>query len=114
MKPLRHPLMADSRGRRSPADVLARTIRDHLLRTAADRFCAGMKHRPAAAYLRDRLLIYRNGRWRRTRAELKPPYPAETIDALLWQLLWVRDAIPSDRTVRAALACDPFSIAHQP
>ena len=104
----------DARGRRPPADVLARAIRDHLLRTAADRFCAGMKDRPAAAMLRTKLSRYRNeGGWRRDRFEGQcPDRHRGTVTELLWTILKIRDAIPSDRTIRAALALDPFSVAH--
>jgi hypothetical protein len=108
-----HATPVDGRGQRSPADVLARTIRDHLLRTAADRFYAGMKHRPAAAMLRTKLIQYRESGWRRDRVEVRcPDRHRGSISELFWQLLKVRDAIPGDRTIRAALAHNPFSIAH--
>jgi hypothetical protein len=48
----RYLTISDARGRRTPADVLVRAVRDHLFRTAADRFCAGMPDRAAALYLR--------------------------------------------------------------
>jgi len=114
MKPVRHPLVpVDARGRRPPADVLARAIRDHLLRTAADRFCAGMKHRPAAAMLRTKLIRYREGGWRRDRVEVQcPDRHRGSISELFWTLLTISDAVPGDRTIRAALALDPFSVAH--
>jgi hypothetical protein len=118
MKPHRPSIFADAapidgRGRRSPADVLARTIRDHLLRTAADRFCAGMKHRPAAAMLRTKLARYRAGAWQRDRVEVRcPDRHRGTVTELLWTILTIRDAIPGDRTIRAALALDLFSVAH--
>lgn len=118
MKPVRtieltHVTPVDARGRRPPADVLARAIRDHLLRTAADRFCAGMKHRRAAAMLRSKLIRYREGAWRRDGVEVQcPDRHRGTVTELLWTILKIRDAVPGDRTVRAALALDPFSIAH--
>jgi hypothetical protein len=118
MKPHRASIFADAmpvdrRGQRPPADVLARTIRDHLLRTAADRFCAGMKDRPAAAMLRTKLIRYREGPWRRDRDEEHcPARHRGSVTELLWTILTIRDAIPGDRTIRAALALDPFSIAH--
>ena len=118
MKPVRtieltHATPVDARGRRPPADVLARAIRDHLLRTAADRFCAGMKHRPAAAKLRTKLIRYREGAWRRDRVEVQcPDRHCGTVTELLWTILTIRDAIPCDRTIRTALAHDPFFIAH--
>jgi hypothetical protein len=103
----------DARGRRPPADVLARAIRDHLLRTAAERFCAGMKHRPGATFLRTKLILYRQGSWQRDRIEPKcPDRHRDTLRELLWTILMVRDAVPSDRLIRAALALDPFSVAH--
>ena len=104
----------DGRGQRSPADVLARTIRDHLLRTAADRFCVGMKHRPAAAMLRTKLIRYRERAWQRDRVEVRcPDRHRGTVTELLWTILTIRDAIPCDRTIRTALAHDPFFIAHE-
>jgi hypothetical protein len=118
MKPVRaseltHTTPVDARGRRPPADVLARAIRDHLLRTAADRFCAGMKHRPAAAKLRTKLIRYREAAWRRDRVEVQcPDRHRGSVTELLWTILNIRDAVPSDRTIRAALALDPFSVAH--
>ena len=103
----------DGRGRRPPADVLARAIRDHLLRTAADRFCAGMKRRPAAAKLRTKLIRYREAAWQRDRVEVRcPDRHRGSVTELLWTILKIRDAVPSDRTIRAALALDLFSVAH--
>jgi hypothetical protein len=118
MKPHRPSIFADAapvdrRGQRSPADVLARTIRDHLLRTAADRFCTGMSDRQAAVVLLTKLLRYRVGAWRRDQKEEQcPARHRGTITELLWTVLKVRDAVPADRTIRAALALDPFSVAH--
>ena len=34
-----------------------------------------------------------------------------TLNGMFWELLMVRDAVPCNRTVRAALALDPFSLA---
>ena len=118
MKPVRvadltHATPLDGRGRRSPGDVLARTVRDHLLRTAADRFCVGMSDRQAAKHLRVKLSMYRAGPFRRDRFEAKcPDRYRGSINELFWQVLMVRDAIPGDRSIRTALALDPFFIAH--
>jgi hypothetical protein len=49
-------------------------------------------------------LVYHNGRWRRTCLDFRSLHPPEKIETLLWQLLRVRDAIPSTRTIRRALA----------
>ncbi|MET4030124.1 MULTISPECIES: hypothetical protein [unclassified Bradyrhizobium] len=112
MRPLRQ-LMPDGRGQRPPADVLARAVRDHLLRTAAKRFCVGMKDRPAAEFLRTKLARYRAGAWQRDRVEGQcPDRHRGTVTELLWTILTIRDAIPGDRTIRMALALDPFSTAH--
>jgi hypothetical protein len=103
----------DARGRRPPADVLARAVRDHLLRVAAARFCVGMRDRPAASFLRTKLIRYHQGAWRRDRVEVQcPARHRGTINELLWTILSIRDAIPCDRTIRAALALEAFSIAH--
>ena len=114
MKPIRHPLVPfDGRGQRPPADVLARAIRDHLLRTAADRFCAAASQREAATMLRTKLIRYRERAWRRNRVEVQcPDRHRGTVTELLWTILKIRDAVPCDRTIRAALALDLFSVAH--
>ena len=97
-----------------PPTCLHGAIRDHLLRTAAERFCAGMKRRPAAAFLRTKLIRYRKGAWRReTAMDACPARHRGTIVELMWTLLKIRDAIPGDRTVQGALALDPFSVAHE-
>lgn len=107
-----HATPIDGRGQRSPADVLARAIRDHLLRTAADRFFAGMKHRPAAVKLRNKLIRYRAGAWERDRIEVRcPDRHRGTVSELLWTILVIRDAIPGDKTIRNALARKVFFIA---
>ena len=104
---MKHERFVEGRGRRKPADVLARTIRDHLLRLARDRFCRGMSDRAAADYLRAKLARYREGAWRRDRVEERcPDRHLGTINDLFWQALRTRDAIPGDRTVRTALAHD--------
>jgi hypothetical protein len=104
MRPLRHPLLPAGPGHRTPATLLAIDERNALLAEIARRFYPGLSHREIAHRLRSRLLIYRNGPWRRTCTELRSPHPPEKIETLLWQLLRVRDAIPGERTMRAALA----------
>ena len=118
MKPLRpgdltNSLPVDGRGRRSPTDIIARTARDHLLRTARHRYCAAMSDRAAAVYLRTKLARYRECAWERDRVEERcPDRHRGRLNELLWQVLMARDMIPGDRTIRAALALDPFFIAH--
>jgi hypothetical protein len=110
MKPLRsidltdaEPL--DGRGRRSPADILSRTARDHLLRLAAERHCQGLSDRAAAEVLRTKLTRYQTGAWQRDRAEVRcPDRHRGKLTELLWQVLRVRDMTPSARSIRKALA----------
>lgn len=110
---MKHFAPLDLRGRRTPADVLARAIRDHLLRTAADRYCRGLSDRSAAEMIRTKLARYREGAFRRHRSEDQMPEKLRgTLNGMFWELLMVRDAVPCNRTVRAALALDPFSLAH--
>jgi hypothetical protein len=95
------------RGRRKAADILGRTIRDHLLRLAASRYCVGMSDRQAASYLRTKLGRYAAGAWRRDRVEDRlPDRHLGRIEATLWELLRIRDHVPSDKTIRNALAHD--------
>src|SRR3954452_18762517 len=89
----------DARGRRPPADVVARTIRDHLLRVAAARFCAGLSDRQAALILRAKLIRYREAAWPSDRSlEQCPARHRGTISELMWTILRIRDAIPGDRS----------------
>jgi hypothetical protein len=92
------------RGRRTPATLLQLDERRRYLIEAA-QFFPGSSDREIARRLRIALLRYREGAWRRTRAEaLCPPRHAGRLDATLWCLLRVRDAIPSERTIRAVLS----------
>jgi hypothetical protein len=110
MKPLRASTFADAspldlRGRRTPSTMLQLDERDHFLRLAADAFCVGMSDRAAAVYLRAKLSRYRGGAWQRDRVEERcPDRWRGTITELLWCLLKARDAIPSERLVRAKLS----------
>ena len=103
MKPLRHSVVPDGRGHRTPQTMMLLDERDALLIEAARRFFSGMSHRETAHRLRSRLLIYQNGRWRRTSAELKPPHDVDSLDAALWCLLRIRDHVPSEMTIRRVL-----------
>jgi hypothetical protein len=104
---------SDARGRRKPADVLARAARDHLLRIVAARYCVGMSDRTAAVYLRAKLSRYREGAFRRDRfCETCPDRHRGALADLLWQVLMVRDMVPGDRTIRAALSGGLVSAAH--
>lgn len=96
--------ISDRRGHRSPNTLLMLDERDAKLVATARRFFSGMSHRETAHRLRSRLLIYQSGRWRRTSAELRPPHDADSLDAALWCLLRIKDHVPSEMTIRRALA----------
>jgi hypothetical protein len=98
-----HDVKTDGRGRRTPRTLLAIDERDRYLIEAARHF-PGASDREVARRLRTALLRYREGRWRRSRADLNCPHDAGTITAVLWMLLKVRDAIPSERLIRLVLA----------
>ncbi|WP_338833548.1 hypothetical protein [Bradyrhizobium septentrionale] len=110
MKPVRtseltHTTPVDHRGHgRTPAVRLVLDERAKLLIEAA-RFFPGLSNRETARQLRIALARYRDGRWRRDRAELTcPPQHRGKLVQALWCLLKTRDAIPCDRTVRTVLA----------
>jgi hypothetical protein len=111
MKPHRPSAFADAvpvasgRGHRLPATIFALAQRDALLIEAARRFCPGASGRETARRLRIALSRYCDGRWRRERTEaLCPPRHRGTITALLWELLKVRDHVPSERLIRLVLS----------
>jgi hypothetical protein len=57
------------------------------------------------------LLRYQTGRWQRERTEaLCPPQHAGRLDALLWAILKVRDAVPSERLIRMELSRASFGV----
>ena len=94
----------DGRGKRSRQTKLLISERDALLRSIVGQFYPSVSHRDAAHRLRRSWLLYQQGRWRRTCVELKPPHDAGTLDAALWRLLWIGDYVPSEMTIRRALA----------
>jgi hypothetical protein len=93
----------DGRGHRSRQTELLISERDKLLRDIARRFYPGVSRREVAYRLRRSWLQYQQGRWRRTSAESKPPHDADSLDAALWHLLWIKDFVPSIPTIRRAL-----------
>jgi hypothetical protein len=95
------------RGKRTPATLLTLDEPDRFLIEAARHF-PGASDRDIARRLRIALLRYREGAWRRTRVEaLCPPRHAGRLDGVLWCLLKVADRVPSERLIRAVLACCP-------
>ena len=103
MKPLRHPLVFGP-GHRTPATLLALDERDQYLREAST-FFHSPHDREVARQLRRALAIYRAGAWRRDGpGALCPARYAGTVKAAFWKTLKCHDAIPGDRTIRAALA----------
>jgi hypothetical protein len=109
MRPLRSSafddaMPLDGRGRRTPQTMLLLDERDQFLRAAAAHF-PGLSHREIARRLHVALSRYRDGRWRRDQSELTcPSQHAGKLTATLWMLLRVKDYVPSERTIRAALA----------
>jgi hypothetical protein len=93
----------DGRGHRSRQTELLISERDKLLRDIARRFYPGVSHRVVAHRLRRSWLLYQQGPYRRTCVELKPPHDAESMEAALWSLLWIRAYVPSEMTIRRAL-----------
>lgn len=91
-------------GHRTPKTLLAIDERDRYLRAAADRFCIGMKARPAAAMLRTKLARYRETAFQRECSEaLCPTRHRGTITEWLWMILKAHDHVPSEMTIRRAL-----------
>jgi hypothetical protein len=71
---------------------------------AASRFYPGASAREISRQLRLALARYRDARWRRDRSELTCPMQHRgKLTEVLYLLLRVRDAIPSERTIRAVL-----------
>ena len=93
----------DGRGKRTPQTLLRLDERDRYPIEAAGHF-PGLTDREIARRLRIALMRYREGRWRRSRTDLTCPHEAGNLTGLLWMLLKVRDAIPSERTIRAVLS----------
>jgi len=91
-------------GQRSPSTLLAINERDRYLVEAA-RFYPGLSQRETARLIRTALLRYQAGAFRRDRSEaLCPSRYAGKLTAVLWMLLKTQDYVPSERTIRAALA----------
>jgi hypothetical protein len=97
------PVDGPSHGRTRAVELLI-SERNALIRDAA-RFFPGCRDREIARRLRDRLSTYRNGRWLRDRIEATcPAQHRGKLLQVLWLILRTIDAVPSDRTIRAALA----------
>jgi hypothetical protein len=103
MKPW-HPFVSGP-GRRTPATMLALDERNRFLAEAAQKFFPGLSDYEIAWRLRHALSTYRNGRWWRDRAENTcPPQHKGKLAEVLWMILKTKDAVPGERTIRAALA----------
>lgn len=103
MKPIRHPLVPGP-GHRTPQTQLLLDERDKLLVEAA-RFYTGLSDRETARRMRRALSTYRACRWRRDQDEATcPPQHRGKLTRVMWMILKTMDAIPGDRTIRAALA----------
>ncbi len=97
------PIEARGHGRTRAVELLI-SERNTLIRDAA-RFYPGCRDREVARQLLIALARFRNGRWLRDRSKMTcPPQHRGKLVQVLWLILKTIDAIPSDRTVRAALA----------
>jgi hypothetical protein len=95
----------DRRGHRLPVTLAALNERDRLMSEAVARFMSGDSSRGAAHRLHDALVRYACGAWRRERtAPSCPARHAGRIEAVLWEILRLHDRVPSERTIRRALA----------
>jgi hypothetical protein len=103
--PLNDATPVERRGRRTEATTRSIATRNRLLIEAAARHCAGQSSRSAASALRGALVRYREGAWRRHRVEDQCPVRlVGRLDEYLWRILRARDHVPSERTIRRALA----------
>ena len=84
-------------GKRLPETTRALATRDSLLRMAARSIPGSAREK--ARQLRQMLARYQCGRWKRDRLDGALP----DRDAILFTLLQVRDAIPSERSIRRAI-----------
>jgi hypothetical protein len=96
--------LVDRRGHRRPETLHALDERDRLFSECAVRFMPGDSSRRAAHRLREVLLRYSAGPWRRERAsEALPLHRRDGVEGYCWQILRVRDHVPSVGTIRAAI-----------
>ena len=94
----------DGRGRRSRQTELLISERNQLLVEAA-KFYPGASDRKSARQLHTALSRYRAGAWRRDREVFTCPVQHRgKLTAVLWAILRTRDHVPSEMTIRRALA----------
>lgn len=94
----------DGRGRRSLDTRVAILVRDATIAEAALRFYPLMSSVAAARVLHAGLSRYQSGAWRRHRTEENMPARlAGRVEGMYWFVLKMRDALPSERTIRAAI-----------
>lgn len=100
-----HARATDLRGHRTPQTMLLLNERGQFLRAARDRFCSGMSDNAAAAMLHAKLGRYREGAWRRDRSlDECPARHRGTIAEYCWMVFKVSGHVPSERSIRRALA----------
>jgi hypothetical protein len=121
MRPLRTielthaaPVDCRSHGRTRAVELLV-SERNALIRDAARFYPPGCSDREVARQLLVALARYRNSRWQRDRSETTcPAQHRGKLVQVLWLILKTIDAIPSDRSVRAALAQSRFEFFAHP
>ena len=92
-------------GEPDPRSQLRRAQRDALIKSTAAKFFASLGSEAAqAAELRRRLLRYFASGWRHDNRDVMPAKLARTLHGAFWQILRVIPVVPSERTIRRALA----------
>lgn len=98
------PIGVRGPGKRSAETRASLYLRDAMIAEAATLFCPGMSSNAAAATIHRQLVRYRGGAWRRHRSEEHLPATlVGKVTEIFWHCLKARDALPSERTIRAAL-----------
>jgi hypothetical protein len=92
------------RGKRHPETIAKLSARDSLLHEAARLHFPRIKDSPAAILLRGALLRYQSSQWRRACEASICPHQADSLYAILWQILRLHDFTPSARTIRRAIS----------
>jgi hypothetical protein len=114
--PLDDATVVDRRGRRRPETLEAIEVRNRLLIDAASTHMPGRSSRAAAHKLHAVLSRYREGAWRRERTSESVPLRHQgRIEEVCWSILKLRDVVPAERTIRAAIdkkSGDPLFVAN--
>jgi hypothetical protein len=98
-------VIVNGRGKRKLSTLQAIETRDRRLIEAAATYFHGWSALAAANKLHREIARYREGGWRRERTDDQcPTRLCGRIEASCWHVLRARDAVPSIRLIRRALA----------